>query len=854
MSFLGTTPKRPSRLDWHDEDNDSTELLVDDAEPEHHDGGLLPSSKRPSRIVFTWSTYAWFAAAAALLLSGVVFAWHRWLSSPAPGFDRNLLLCGEKVFYMVNNHTCTTGDFLCPVIDRRRTLRCGNSCYLPSAFTCLNGELSPIANGSAKQVLDNATAACNINYMHLKDGPSENYFLSDCSSSNQVLVTSPLPAGQQDLGNSRLLIAWEAGNSGIVLYFKAPKALRDSASMSLLVPANDSLAIKPLISGLSGTIEFDEPAELGSVVIGSIRSLRDFIEGGRALNDDVQRALRFKSLPGGGVLITRQWLDRTTEAYVTLRPSEGNKERIMVHWRDVFIPRGKYDLQAWHNHPFIENLDLGKVLKSSIEPTGDAVPSKAASLLLLSYNDKVVAGAWRFLTYFGRDSLLSLLLLQPLLSEGKGSIVEVILSAAIERINAADGSVCHEEVVGDYATLIHQREGTESSEPLCDYKMIDTDYLLAIAIEAYFVKSAVGRERAKDFLATTATFLPANRGLTYNDLLQVTLNKIMEATAAFERDPTIKNLIRLRNKEDVGQWRDSNDGLVGGRIPYDVNTALVPAALGAIGSLHKQNMLFGSPDNFGLAAKRALFWQENTLHFFEVIISPDEANAMLDNYIMRSDYKGPKSATRQSKDVVFHGLALRASSGDSVVRVMNTDDCFRLFLVNTTNDEQLSSFLRQTASNILAPFPVGLSTPLGIVVANPAYAADDKSARVLTTGAYHGTVIWSWQLAMMAAGLERQLDRCGREQLQFCVDANLRRQVEEAYNHLWDLIDANQEHTQKEAWTWTYGPGEEYHYAAMGTIPGPGGESAVESNVQQLWSLASLAVQRNPNIPRIATL
>jgi len=134
MSFLGTTPKRPSRLDWHDEDNDSTELLVDDAEPEHHDGGLLPSSKRPSRIVFTWSTYAWFAAAAALLLSGVVFAWHRWLSSPAPGFDRNLLLCGEKVFYMVNNHTCTTGDFLCPVIDRRRTLRCGNSCYLPSAF------------------------------------------------------------------------------------------------------------------------------------------------------------------------------------------------------------------------------------------------------------------------------------------------------------------------------------------------------------------------------------------------------------------------------------------------------------------------------------------------------------------------------------------------------------------------------------------------------------------------------------------------------------------------------------------------------------------------------------------------
>lgn len=135
MSFLSTTSKRPSRFDWHDEDDDNTELLVADA-GEHHGGRSLPSlfRKRPSRIVFTWSTYAAFATAAALLLSGVIFAWHRWLSRPAPDFDRNLLPCGEEVLYMVNNHTCTNGDFLCPVIDRRRTRRCGDSCYLPTAY------------------------------------------------------------------------------------------------------------------------------------------------------------------------------------------------------------------------------------------------------------------------------------------------------------------------------------------------------------------------------------------------------------------------------------------------------------------------------------------------------------------------------------------------------------------------------------------------------------------------------------------------------------------------------------------------------------------------------------------------
>jgi hypothetical protein len=55
---------------------------------------------------------------------------------------------------------------------------------------------------------------------------------------------------------------------------------------------------------------------------------------------------------------------------------------------------------------------------------------------------------------------------------------------------------------------------------------------------------------------------------------------------------------------------------------------------------------------------------------------------------------------------------------------MNTDDCFRLFLVNGTNQTQLSSFLSQAADHILQPFPVGLSTAVGLLVANPAYGGD----------------------------------------------------------------------------------------------------------------------------------
>lgn len=84
-------------------------------------------------------------------------------------------------------------------------------------------------------------------------------------------------------------------------------------------------------------------------------------------------------------------------------------------------------------------------------------------------------------------------------------------------------------------------------------------------------------------------------------------------------------------------------------------------------------------------------------------------------------YSGPSNAANITSDVTFYGLALDGNNNISTVRVMNTDDCFRLFMLNTTNQTQLSSFLSQTSDHILQPFPVGLSTSVGLLVANPAY-------------------------------------------------------------------------------------------------------------------------------------
>ena len=81
---------------------------------------------------------------------------------------------------------------------------------------------------------------------------------------------------------------------------------------------------------------------------------------------------------------------------------------------------------------------------------------------------------------------------------------------------------------------------------------------------------------------------------------------------------TYKNLIALKEGVPVGQWRDSNDGLGGGRYPYDVNTALMPAALRAIAELARSGA-FEKEDGWGdIAGKRAEVWETRTLDFFNV--------------------------------------------------------------------------------------------------------------------------------------------------------------------------------------------------------------------------------------------
>jgi hypothetical protein len=201
--------------------------------------------------------------------------------------------------------------------------------------------------------------------------------------------------------------------------------------------------------------------------------------------------------------------------------------------------------------------------------------------------------------------------------------------------------------------------------------------------------------------------------------------------------------------------------------------------------------------------------------------------------------------------MAYHAMALEGNNGLDVVPVMNTDASVRIFFLNGTNQERLTDFLNNTALSVLRPYPAGLMTPVGLVVANPAISGNDIVNANFSNSAYHGSVVWSWQQLAMASGLERQLGRCFSSdgpRPDFCSDTVVFNNVKDAYNALWDSIEENKEHLSDEVWTWLYEHGK-FKHTSLGSLPPPPGVGGIaESDAIQLWSLTFLAVRRNEGL------
>jgi hypothetical protein len=636
----------------------------------------------------------------------------------------------------------------------------------------------------------------------IDEGRNINSFLRDGPVAAHLLLRS----GDEP----RVLVAFPAGNSGVGLWFEKTAAPVTWTLVAAPRPLNMLDEKGRPLHGIEFEVTTDAAAlKPRAAVLSSIRVLRDFELLGKA----PEEVLVVPRVTSNELSWVRDRLDGA--AGYQLRVSA----RLGASVAGGLLEAGSGAALRLRIRALTGETPLTPEYALLTPRAGE--DGRARDVLsFLSYREKFLAGSWRFDTYFGRDTMMSAMLLAPVLEPGA---MESAISSVLDRL-APDGEAAHEEDIGEFAVLRNAREGRgRVATPIYDYGMVDDDFMLAPLAARWLLDDASGRAQAARFLATRGAGGEARGAALVRNLAWV-----VERAAAFAADPRAANLVGIKAGRMTGQWRDSEQGLGGGRFPYDVNAALVPAALEAAARL-AQSELLGPYANtaqrraLAPAAERARTWAARAPALFEVDVAAAEARAAVAAYA-REIGVDEEHALRALGDapLAFHALALDARGAP--VRILNSDEGFRLLLTQPSPAE-----IERCVTAILRPFPAGLVTDVGVVVANPALASPAQR-REFTRYAYHGTVVWSWQQALLVAGIDRQLRRAD-------LPEATRTRLRDARTTVWTVIEKTRALRTSELWSWSYAGG------AFEAEPfGRPGADVDESNAAQLWSTVFLGL------------
>jgi hypothetical protein len=640
----------------------------------------------------------------------------------------------------------------------------------------------------------------------VEEGPNLNSFLREGPVAAHLLLRSGF--------DPRVLVAFPAGNSGVGLWFAHGGAPLTWTLRGRPQPFIDRDAKGRSLYGIKAEARVTGVSELiiKQAVLSSVRVLRDY----QALGNFPAEVAAHPAIQGSTITWARDRIDGAAGYRLSIEITQG-----ALHGDHFTAAQGGMNLTitALSGETPLTPLPEKRLLTDRARND----PAARNVLTFLSYKEKFLAGSWRFNTYFGRDTLMSLRLLMPALTP---EAVEAGLGAVLTRLSP-QGEVAHEEDIGEFAILDHLRaNGEKSDAPTFNYNMIDGSFMLAPVAAQWLLSDERGRRQAAAFLKRLDD--RRDRPQTMGADLVNNVRFVLKAALKFTDDPRAPNLIALKQGFDAGEWRDSNDGLGGGRFPYDVNAVFVPAALEAAAGFFTNGLL----DPYLHAADRQLFarasgmaqtWRTRAAPLFDVSVPNAAARQKISAYaaaLRVADAAALGSAGNSS--VSFHGLSLTADC--TAIAILHSDEGFELLFGRpepATLDQSLTALMR--------PFPAGLLTPVGMLVANPVYANPAIQAR-LNRSAYHGTVVWSWQQAVFAAGLQRQLLR---EDLSPPLKAHLRA----AQTQLWGAINAAHSMRNSELWSWTFANGQ-YAIAPFGA----NAADADESNAAQLWSTVYLAI------------
>src|SRR6266850_831231 len=466
---------------------------------------------------------------------------------------------------------------------------------------------------------------------------------------------------------------------------------------------------------------------------------------------------------------------------------------------------------------------------------------------LLSYREKLMAGLPNFATYFGRDMLMTALLMQPVWAP---AMSEHVVAIALGKLSPA-GDVSHEEALGgqairehaaEYNRLVKAGRLSQARDVLAhlaatreNYIMVDDDFQLPVVAARYLADPRVPADRKRDFLRTDQHLARLVSNLAF----------VARQAAPYARDPVATNLVGFPRARDgtwiSASWRDSRVGYGGGRFAMDVNAIWVPHALDVVGTIldalkqlgitpviRAQPLPTFARDRAALAGAVAT-WKGAERHF-RVALARNNVNERVAARLRwlppaEEEYWNNVAQRTGAPADTLRFLALSLDGSGRPIPIVNTDPAMLLLVDSLSPDRTL-----ELIEPILHPYPWGLFVDdLGPVVANDAYATRDVWEAFRRDRYHSPTVVWGRDVNALLAGLARQLPAGD-------VGAQHAAPRQDALRRISDAVDrSGLRHA--ELWSYSIENGR--------LVPSRYGTS---SDVQ-LWSLTDLAVQYLLNHP-----
>src|SRR2546429_2697808 len=392
---------------------------------------------------------------------------------------------------------------------------------------------------------------------------------------------------------------------------------------------------------------------------------------------------------------------------------------------------------------------------------------------LLCSREKLMAGLPNFATYFGRDMLMTALLMEPVWAP---AMPEHVIASALRKLSPT-GTVSHEEALGgqairehaaEYNRLVDAGRLAEARAVLRDlqavrenYVMVDDDFQLPVVAARYLGDERVPAARKRRFLLEERHLQRLRSHLVY----------VTRQAAAYARNPVATNLVGFpRDAEGrwiSASWRDSRAGYGGGRFAMDVNVIWVPHALEAVGTildvLQQLGMTPATRDaplarllrDLAALQRAIAVWRGAERHFRVAVGDVGRPVADRLRWLPRAEREYWEAVIQRTGFLAdtLRVLALSLDENGRPIPIVNTDPAMLLLLEPVRLDRTL-----ELAGPVMQPYPWGLFVDdLGPLVANDTYASRDVWERFRRDPYHSPTVVWGRDVNALLAGLAKQI-------------------------------------------------------------------------------------------------